>query len=88
MFSCEEDVDLPSSLADDLQAVIAQQKVVELSVCFINSDCSGQGTTDFSFPGDNVVRIGTSYYNLDQMIWSWVNTSLSDPQMTLYFPRL
>ncbi|MEM9671566.1 MAG: hypothetical protein AAF992_03180 [Bacteroidota bacterium] len=49
LLGCEDDVELPTSLADDLQAVIAQRGVTHLMTCCVGCQCGGSGTRDLSF---------------------------------------
>ena len=85
--SCEDDAEPPRTLAADLQTIIAQQRVTALSVCCVGCSCESQGSGDYSFPGDNVLRITTTYYNLDQMLYSSIRETENDKLMILYFPQ-
>lgn len=87
LLGCEDDVEPPSSLADDLQAVIDQRGVTHLSTCCVGCQCEGSGTRDFSFPGDNTLRITTTYYNLGQLLHFSIWDSSEGTQMRLYFQR-
>lgn len=81
-----------NSLAEDLKQVIQQEGVQALAHCCLNCSCSqtiGFGT-DYSFPGDNFVRIGTITYNLNKLEYYRIDTygsgNQKEKRMTLYFP--
>lgn len=92
--SCEKDKDTiieKNSIAEDLKEVISQEGVQALQWCCEGCNCSqtiGWGT-DYSFPGDNFVRIRDNYYNLNQLIKyqiKTVGTTTTEVRMVLTFP--
>lgn len=82
-----------NSLADDLKQVIQEEGVQALQTCCIGCSCAqtiGWGT-DFSFPGDNFVRIRDTNYNLNELkqfkIETVSETNETEVRMVLFFPR-
>lgn len=82
-----------NSLAEDLKQAIKNEGVEALEHCCLNCSCNqtiGYGT-DYSFPGDNFVRIGMITYNLNKLEYYRIATIASGNQkekrMTLYFPQ-
>jgi hypothetical protein len=80
--SCKKEepiiVEANNSIADDLKLIIAQEKIDALGQCCVKCICTqsmGLGK-DYSFPGDNFVRIGNMTYNLNKLeyytIWTFV----------------
>ena len=72
--SCQKDEIEPTeinSFAEDIKQIISTEGVQALQVCrkynTYNCEQSNGYGTDFSFPGDNIVRIRSSYYNLNEM---------------------
>ena len=84
---CEDDVDPARSLAYDLQTIINEESVTALTTCCAGCQCDNEGSQDFSFPGDNVVRITSSYFNLEQMQWFSIRETETGVLMVLYMPR-
>lgn len=95
--SCKKEepltVDSNNSLADDLKLIIAQEKIEALQYCCKGCGCSqsmGYGK-DYSFPGDNFVRIGNMTYNLNKLEYYMVSTFGAIPntekRLVLYFPQ-
>ncbi|MGB1040548.1 MAG: hypothetical protein ACPGVD_06730 [Flavobacteriales bacterium] len=80
-----------NSIAEDLKLVIDEKNVTALQTCCEGCSCSqtiGWGT-DYSFPGDNFVRIQDDYYYLNRLIRyeiKTVGTSTKEVRMVLYFP--
>lgn len=94
LVSCKKDeIDIPNSMAQDLQLVIETEGVQALQRCCEGCDCGqtiGWGT-DYSFPGDNFVRIQDNYYNLNRLTRYEIETITvsgnSEKRMILYFPE-
>lgn len=95
--SCKKEepisVDTKNSLADDLKLIIAQEKIEALQYCCKGCGCSqsmGYGK-EYSFPGDNFVRIGNTTYNLINLEYYMVSTFGTAPEtekrLVLYFPQ-
>lgn len=92
--SCEkDDIIIPvNSIAEDLKLVISQEGVEALQICCEGCTCTqstGWGT-DYSFPGDNFVRVRKGYYNLNRLIRYEIETvelgGSTEKRMVLYFP--
>lgn len=94
LLSCQKEekvVFVKNSIAEDLKKVISENGVQALQACCQNCSCSqtiGWGT-DYSFPGDNFVRIKNDYYNLNRLIdfeIQTVGTTTKEVRMVLTFP--
>ncbi|HKL40267.1 MAG TPA: hypothetical protein VJ894_06285 [Cryomorphaceae bacterium] len=91
--SCNKDEDdIPNSIAEDLQEVIENNGVHALQYCCVGCSCGqphGWGA-DYSFPGDNFVRIRDENYNLLRLVQYDVQTvtmnNVSEKRLFLYFP--
>ncbi|MFZ6053022.1 hypothetical protein [Halocola ammonii] len=74
-----------NSLAEDLKQVIEAENIDLILPCDIGSICSG-GTNDFSFPGDNIIRVGDDrYFNLIQLVEMEVEMINDNKRLVLYF---
>ncbi len=98
IYSCEKEESQPTaeevknSIANDLKSIIAKENIQALESCCIGCSCNqsfGWGT-DYSFPGDNFVRISSRTYNLNKLEYYEIKTvvagSKSEKRLVLYFP--
>ena len=85
-----------NSIAQDLKDVIEQEGVKALQHCCNGCSCSPgvqalEYETDYSFPGDNFVRIKEQYYNLNLLtkysIWTAGSSMDSEIRTVLFFPK-
>jgi hypothetical protein len=93
--SCEKDDSnnkpVPvNSIAEDLKLKIQEEGIETIKCCFEKYFCDHTyaGTKDYSFPGNNFIRVGTINYNLNHLIKYETRTIGPKPEkrMTLYFP--
>ncbi len=95
--SCKKEepiiVEANNSMADDLKLIIAQEKIEALQYCCKNCGCNqslGYGK-NYSFPGDNFVRIGNTTYSLNKLEYYMIETVGTAPKtekrLVLYFPQ-
>jgi hypothetical protein len=82
-----------SSIVDDLKSVIQENKIEALVICSVGSDCDqsiGWGT-DYSFIGDNFVRVQNWTYNLNNLVYYDIETvkvlSQTEKRLILNFPK-
>ena len=95
IISCKEEVIQPkiNSIAEDLKQVIESKNVEALGYCCVGCTCGqtiGLGA-DYSFPGDNFVRIQAKTYNLNRMVYYTIEVFGVAPdtekRLVLYFPQ-
>jgi len=95
LISCKKDDAVTpeiNSISEDLQLVIKNKGVQALQVCNVGLSCTqtiGWGT-DYSFEGDNIVRLRDRYYNLNKMDYyeiETIGTGTTEIRMTLFFPQ-
>jgi hypothetical protein len=96
LMSCEKENEpvIPvNSIAEDLKYVINAEGVEALQTCCDACTSCYQSIgwgTDYSFPGDNFVRIREDYYNLNLLIRYKIETITygqdSEKRMILVFP--
>jgi len=80
-----------TSLAEDLQQIITNEKIDVLAKCCVSCTCSqsmGWGK-DYAFIGDNFVRIQSITYNLNLLLYTKVetitNSNQTEKRLILYF---
>lgn len=96
LFSCkkkEETIEpVKNSISEDLQKVVKDKGVQAIVICRLGLNCYqsfGYGT-DYSFEGDNILRVKEKYYNLIKLEYYVIETytvdSKSEIRMIIYFP--
>lgn len=66
LFSCGDDP-MTNTVAQDLQGIISSNRIIRVQACLDGGGCTSS-TADFSFPGDNIIRIEDEYFNLTRLI--------------------
>lgn len=69
--SCDNEINSPNTIAEDLKEVITNQSIESIAACTVDSPCPKSlnwGFESWSFRGDNFIKLGEDYYNLNQMI--------------------
>jgi hypothetical protein len=63
--SCKKE-SFPDTMAGELKRIIAQEKVSSVVTCCLACECqyAVDSGIDYSFIGENMLRIGNSYHNL------------------------
>lgn len=97
LLACDKDDEGPApvivtnSIAEDLKQIIQDENVERVRPCTIGSFCSGAATSmDYSFPGDNFIRIDNEFFNLQNLMSA--ETTLAGPSnnqrivLILWFP--
>lgn len=100
IISCKKEESEPAivkeknSIADDLKTIIAQENIQALQHCCVNCNGCWQSFgwgTDYSFPGDNFVRIQSTSYNLNKLEYYEIKTeedgNKKEKRLVLYFPE-
>lgn len=97
LLACDKDDEGPApvivqnSIAEDLKKIIRDENVERVRLCNIGSFCfESASSIDFSFPGDNFIRIDNEFFNLVNLMSA--ETTLAGPsnnlriELILWFP--
>lgn len=94
LFSCKKDESEPApevhqTIAKDLVDVIAEKGVTEVQISY--TTYSNNASSEFSFPGDNFIKVNSLTYNLNLLKYYYISDSYANGKnirtLKLVFPE-